>query len=383
MLIIFFIFVVSIQNEKIMRNLIYLLSTLIFMASCSAYDPEGVWQDDESERRKIVIIKNEENISVRFPGSRRWATLKKVNRNGYMSKATQSELKFIDEGKMEYIDFRNGRTKHFSRIILEKADASVINKQMTREQVLKFIGEPQEKFTENLAEKWLYENGLLLFFDDQGIFKVNQNYKKERDFSKIEHGMTRQQVAEVLGKADREGKWTRDLMGIQKWYYGDNSVIIFNNEGVVNIIPDVEKKRKDFEIASTPIEQTFSILETKSIASPATFEIKGKHKENLECTCSINQDGTEIKLTGAESTMRLSMKGERTFTARQSYGLIETDIGASVGPANQVILQLSTDRFEKGTKLDGHLIFNDNCSTKMAGDDYPCSFKGSFSCVFK
>lgn len=154
-----------------MKNILFLLLSVILFSSCGN-DPEGVWQNDKRETDQIVIIQNETGIAVRLPNSRQWINFITIGGDEYMSRSNPNKLKFVSNNKMQFTSPRLKQPSTYSKK-LKAGDASVVNYQMTRKQVRKLIGEPKEITEEKLAEKWTYESGLILLFDDQGVFKVN------------------------------------------------------------------------------------------------------------------------------------------------------------------------------------------------------------------
>ncbi len=153
-----------------MRNLTLLLFTVFLFTSCGK-DPEGVWQNDKAENNKLVVLKNEKGISLRGINDRRWSNYISIGGDEYMSKSDPRKFKFLSGDKMQFTQPSKKEPYVFSKVVLP-GDLTLIHKLMTREQVRKFIGEPKEIYTEKLAEKWLYESGLLLTFDKDSVFKI-------------------------------------------------------------------------------------------------------------------------------------------------------------------------------------------------------------------
>jgi len=155
-----------------MKNLILLLFTIFLFTSCGN-DPEGIWQNDKNEKDKLVVLKSEKGISIRSLKNRNWSNYISIGGDEYMSKSDPRKFKFLSGDKMQFTQPQRKEPFSFSKVILD-GDLSVVSKQMTREQVRKFIGDPKETYTEKLAEKWLYESGLLLTFDEDSVFKIEQ-----------------------------------------------------------------------------------------------------------------------------------------------------------------------------------------------------------------
>jgi outer membrane protein assembly factor BamE (lipoprotein component of BamABCDE complex) len=360
--------------EFMQKLIIIYLATFLFVG-CGTFDPEGIWQSDLQVSQQYLILKVENDIAIRKPESRNWANFKNVATNKYINQVNLEVIQFQSADKMEVLDKTGKKLSTYSKIILEEADPKVISPQMTKAQVLKFLGNPEEKIQADLSEKWLYKNNLLLIFDEKGVAKLNTNFIKDRDFSKIQLGMTRQQVISIIGNPDKEGIRKESGGGYQKWFYGKSTAIVFDNQKVIDIALNLDKDTADQK------EQVF-ILKDITNDKPVGFVIEDQYNEFLKCDCQITDKGPVINLEGEKSSVNIELHEDRQFIATSSYSLSDNDEPIS-SVAEEVVLMLSSLRFEKDKQVLGFIRIENNCLLETKGETYPCYFKGTFECTFK
>jgi hypothetical protein len=218
-----------------------------------------------------------------------------------------------------------------------------------------------------------------LIFNEQGVSKLNTNFRKDRDFPKIQLGMTRQQVSDIIGNPDTEGIRKESHGGYQKWFYGENTAIIFDNQKVIDIALNIkEEEAKD---SSNPIEQVYR-LEDITNDKPAGFVIEDQYTEFIHCNCQIGDKGPMINLEGEKSSVSITLRGDKKYTATSSYNLLNTDERITIVTDN-VDLILNSILFEKDRKIIGFIRIENNCLLETGGETFPCYFKGTFECTFK
>ncbi len=362
-----------------MKKLIFLFTATILFCSCSTYDPEGIWQSEVQVNQQYIILKVEKDIAIRKPSSKNWAYFKNVSDNKYVNKSGSEIIQLSSADKMEVYNQEGRKISSYKRVVLQdKIDRRLITQYMTKEQVVKFLGEPKEKIVENQIEKWLYNDKLLLHFDEKGVSKMGTDHTQKADFSMIKKGMTKQEVLDIIGKPDKEDTQTLNGVSHQKWYYDNHTVLTFDNTALIDIgkvvIPTIGDGSK------AALEQSFSLVDLVN-DKPVGYVIEDIHKEFLNCDCKIDQDKAILSFKGEKASVNISLQGKK-FTATSTYTLINSNTVINQN-SNNVDLKLSTSRFEKGNKLIGFIRIENNCPLEVDGAVFPCYIKGTFDCIFK
>ncbi|MCH2083914.1 MAG: hypothetical protein MK226_16080 [Saprospiraceae bacterium] len=231
---------------KNISNLFLLLLSIALLWSCDAPNVEGIWQQEQANTAKAVLLKIDEGYSFREKGSRRWKTFKKIAKDKFATNGNLL-LSVLDENKLEVksLENKNQRAIYIKTQKDKPIELWAVNSGMKRELVTAFFEKPDTIVKEGLVEKWYYPENIAVIFDENGVIKTHKNYYLNKDLSKIQLGMDRKEVVKLVGNPDRKTKrsYSPDY---QVWYYGKNQGLIFGSEGVSRVVLDIEESSERF-----------------------------------------------------------------------------------------------------------------------------------------
>ena len=201
-----------------MRNLIIFVILSVFLLECNKSNktnPIGFWQGSTGE---LIITENKDNFVLNREGQNTEYILKSSDK----IQIIDNELK-IEHSNKEISVFKKIDSKQDLKAwaVLEG-----MNKSFFRDN---FISPDTIIISQAGAEKWFFQNGKVLIFDENTLIKINESQKLVRTYDKLKIGMTEEEVKHILGNPDRKNYME------SKWYYGTEKQLLFRNKTLYQI----------------------------------------------------------------------------------------------------------------------------------------------------
>ncbi len=260
----------------------FLFIFCLLIISCGEkHDPEGIWESTSDNKNIIFIQETKGGIAFRKKGRNAWRTFSQMKKNFYFGKSYH-DIEILSPDSLARIHKDTKEKEIYTKTKSNYQGLWVLNIQMPREKVEKFIGKPDSILHERIdKEKWYYKNNSLVVFDKNGVKNFTDNYKMQRDFNKLKRGMSMDSVKYVLGSPDKiKSDWDSFNGTGDFWHYGENIRLKTRNNKLLRIFTN--NKRHDEMIARLGYAMN-NMNEFKSIGS-----------DSLQLTVLENGNKTDI-----------------------------------------------------------------------------------------
>ncbi len=179
--------------------------SILFFSSCSSeIDPEGIWYNSNNPKEQIVIQNKAvgSGIAIRNVNGDDWSIYSKLNPHTYLGKKNE-DIKIQNGNTIQFVHKENNTIRTFFKSDKEHHGIETLNVIMPREKVLKFLGESDTIIHIKNNEKWFYGNDTVVIFDKIGVIYFSDNYKMNWNFDLVRNGMHQKKVLQLLGEPER------------------------------------------------------------------------------------------------------------------------------------------------------------------------------------